>query len=529
MIRLFIFVVAFILPLNASAVSSNFNVKTLVGDDTTSPSTPNLISVLPVSYSQIDINWSVSIDNFSSVNYVLYRNGASLATTSLTNFSDTGLLSDTLYTYEVKAFDSSYNFSTTSNSLSTTTLSLPPTPPPSVPDDEDVESTRIFMLKDFQVETSNNSAYFSWETSLPSSYSLRWGKNTEYDAGYISSELFSKKQKTQITELEPNTKYYYELTGHFPSGVKKNLKADYFKTDEVLQKFTPPNVSRLTGVFDGENGALLSWQLPAITNIKAVRVVSNYYNFPNDKNDGKIIYEGLASEARDIEAFANFTHSYYSVFVIDLEGNVSSGAIVKINKDDHLNSNENKDSISSTTNNEEVEKNIFTEENIRLKNFDLNNIYIYQEDMFYDFNTSEIKLSYIKPFTISIPKETLPEHLKSIIVTLLDPTNHHRSYSFLLKINPEETAYEATIASLKVVGVSKLQIEIYDFTSGLKGLYSKQINFVIEDDVSEIEQTFTEKMFKGIEDNFTFVLSIFVFILMLVFYYKYRLRIISND
>ena len=154
MIRFFFLIIIFLLiPTNTFAVSSDFNIKVLAGDDGVPPTTPTLLSVVPTAYSQIDIAWSASSDNFTLGGYVLLRDGSPIAATSLTSFNDTSLTAETLYSYEVYAFDTFFNISTTSNSLSTTTPAIPATPPIATTTATDninnSESTRILSLRNF--------------------------------------------------------------------------------------------------------------------------------------------------------------------------------------------------------------------------------------------------------------------------------------------------------------------------------------------------------------------------------------------
>lgn len=121
-----------------------------------------------------------------------------------------------------------------------------------------------------------------------------------------------------------------------------------------------------------------------------------------------------------------------------------------------------------------------TEPDIALTLLTLEQIKIIQQDNTQTFLDEAITLSYLDPFTIFIPKEALPDHLKSIIVTLLDPTDQRRSYSFLLKINKDNTAYEAKVGALKVLGSSQLTLEVFDFDQLVVGRYRKQIDFTTQ-------------------------------------------------
>jgi chitodextrinase len=104
----------------------------LLPGDITPPSVPTNLSAAPASASQINLTWTASTDNVGVSGYRVYRNGFTIATSTVTNFSDTGLSSQTAYTYTVDAFDSAGNYSAQSVAVTATT-SIIDTLAPSVP------------------------------------------------------------------------------------------------------------------------------------------------------------------------------------------------------------------------------------------------------------------------------------------------------------------------------------------------------------------------------------------------------------
>ena len=134
-------------------------------------------------------------------------------------------------------------------------------------------------------------------------------------------------------------------------------------------------------------------------------------------------------------------------------------------------------------------------------------------------------------FTISIPYSAVPNHLKSIIVTILDPTDNRRSYSFLLRINKEGAAYESTIAPLNVIGSSRLQVEIFDFESQLIGLYRKQVDFTVknsETDNVNPEVVFPDKIIESAKDSAPFIVVFFGLLLQVILFAWWRRRTEDN-
>ena len=472
-----IFLGFFLLPNLLWAVSNEFNIKALVGGDTVAPTTPTMLTAVPVASSQIDVSWSTATDNFLLGGYVLLRDGLVIATTTLTSFNDTGLVAQTLYAYEVYAFDTFGNISTTSNQLATTTLAVPIVVGTSTPGtvNNPGSATRVLALKDLQIVPGNTDADFIWQTSLPSRFALRWGQSESYTGGYVLNDVYRIDNKTTITNLEPGTRYYYELVGYSPNGIAIVLSRGEFTTEAKDQSSDVQNVARLEGVATFSD-VVLQWLLPENIPIKSIRVVRSHLGFPADINDGAIVFEGIDTTLKDKGALKFYPSQYYSVFVIGTDGTISSGAVVLVRQNEEV-VIESGESVSTTTSSSSLPSQSEIEK-IPLFGLGLDNIILKQGERAFSFLSEDINLIDTQEFSISIPRTALPEHLKSIIVTLLDPTDQRRSYSFLLRINKEGKSYQATIAPLNVVGASRLQVEVFDFDRKLVGRYRKPIDFV---------------------------------------------------
>lgn len=459
-----------ILPSEVGAIVGNdFTIKTVVGNDSVPPSTPTLLTAEPIAATQIDLSWSASTDNWILGGYVVLRDNVPIATTTLTNYNDAGLTPETLYTYAVYAFDSASNISTTSNSLATTTLAVPvaTTTPPTV---NQTSGSKPLVLKDLKITTTTNTATLYFETNKPSRYILRWGRTDSYTGGYIENESYRTTQQTTITGLEPGTVYHYELIGFTPSGVALRLRQGQFRTTEELKDHIVANVTRLTATVELDD-VRLDYQLPINEPGAKVRILRSHLGFPTDLYDGAIIYEGDRNSFYDRSAFNLSERQYYTVFVIGQDGTISSGAVVIADK---TGVKEKENEISG----QENQTGTTTTPDIILAQLTLSQIKIIQGDKQQTFFDEGVRLSHLNPFTISIDKEALPDHLKSIVVTILDPTDQRRSYSFLLKINKLGTAYEATVNALNVIGTSRITVEIFDFDQLVVGRYRKQIDFV---------------------------------------------------
>jgi hypothetical protein len=337
------------------------------------------------------------------------------------------------------------------------------------------EATRTVVLDYLNIQTKENTALLNWQTNTPSRYALRWGRTDAYTGGYVLNEIYQLEHETTITDLEPGTTYLYELIGYTPAGFALVLKKGQFTTKQIPEEKPVANVTKLEVEVIGSD-VLLNFALPQGEDIALVRIVRSHLGFPLDSNDGAIIYEGTALNWRDEAALSLYTTQYYSVFAVSSNGAFSSGAVARASRD-NLEDPGTEENASSTASSSPV---VVPE--IPLFGFEVSAIKIRQLQKDFGFLEENIELSYKDSFAISIPITALPKHLKSIVVTLFDPTDQRKSYSFLLRINRDQTAYEATIAPLYVRGVSRLQIEIFDYERMLVGRYRKGISFVVKAD-----------------------------------------------
>jgi hypothetical protein len=88
-----------------------------------------------------------------------------------------------------------------------------------------------------------------------------------------------------------------------------------------------------------------------------------------------------------------------------------------------------------------------------------------------------VSLDAEQAFLIFIPKSAVSENLKTIIVSISDPSDSRQSYSFILKLNKDSSAYEAVLSALMLEGQSRIVIDIYDYESAVVATYQKSILF----------------------------------------------------
>jgi len=486
----------------AQVNSNDFNIQVYIGGaDVVAPSTPVLLSVVPVASSQINVTWLASTDDYSVAGYVVERDGLSVATTTLLNYSDAGLLASTTYNYTVRAFDLAFNYSSSSNNISTTTPDVVvPTPTPTTTPVSNTNPTQgtitKVVLESFLIQENISTTSINLTTVFPSRIEVRWGKTGSYELGYVVNEIYNKQHSILLTELEPGTKYNYEIIGYTPHGNQTVLKSGWFQTLDKIKTNSPANVNRFQAQVNGGDVAL-SWQLPVSKDFSYVRIVRSYFGFPDHPQAGAVVYQGDGTAFVDRDILNQYPLVYYTAFVYDIFGNVSSGAVALA----HIRSGTDKPLLplnNSSTDNQvsdngypkpsldlpvvipEATSSIAVERvTVDMKMPQPTEIVVKQADQIYTMLDNGINLINDQSFVVSIPYSSMAGNLKSIIVTILDPTDNRQAYSYLLRINKDQTAYEATIAPMSVAGNSQIKISIYDYEAFVVATYQTPIQFVL--------------------------------------------------
>lgn len=496
------------------ADTDDFYVRIFMGVDNTAPTTPTLITADATTQTQVDLTWSVSTDDILLGGYVVFRDSSPIATTTLTSYSDTGLAASSTYTYYVQAFDTSYNYSSSSNALSVTTPDNP-----SVPEEEPRpglgEGTVARVVADEVVVTpgySTSSIYV--KTPFPARFEIRWGRTASYELGYVATEAYRRDYTAYITDLEPGTLYEYEIIGYTPYGRQNVVKRGQFTTLSSFDLLPPANVSEFFGIANGSN-VDLSWKLPVDTDVSFVRIVRNHIGFPLDPNDGSVVYQGTGENMTDWSILSRYSPVYYTAFVYDASGNVSSGAVVVVYA-------RNIPSDSAVVKDYEIipigtdTKRASTTLDGTLRIPELFEIIIKQDGYAATYEHDDISLGANKPFLVSIPAEAVERHLKSIIVTLEDPTDNRKTFAFLLRLNKDKTAYEAVIAPVTVSGTAGMFVDIYDYQAYVVASYSHDINFTPAPDfVESITATADEFLNTYV---WFFMFSILILLLLLLWW-----------
>lgn len=440
------------------SATNDFTVGTLVGSDSTSPTIPGSLSVIPVATSQIDLTWSASTDDFSLSGYHVWRDYVQIATTSSLLYSDTGLVASTTYSYYVTAYDASFNESASSTVVSTTTLSVVVAPPTATTTSSHT-GTRLSpfdeMILSIEVLPQKSTAVIRYFTKAHIRAVLRWGKTTSFEMGSIAENIFSKTHETRIVGLQPNTKYFFTIEGEDGSKRNGTLYNGVFTTLLPVDTFAPGNVSYFSAQKESSD-ILLSWKNPSDPDFAKVRIVESELFYPSDTADGWVVYEGDGEYAKSKgKALPGTTH-YYTLFTYDVLGNISSGAVTFLKVAD--------DGKVSTDAPAEI-----IDPSLNVINFTFQKLHFMQDGEVVPIDGNTIYIDGSKQLTISIPYDALPMHLKTILVVLKNEAEPEKKFSFLIRANEAKTEYTATLAPLGVSGKFPVQVSIFDFKTAQVG------------------------------------------------------------
>ncbi|OGH71520.1 MAG: hypothetical protein A3G00_04900 [Candidatus Magasanikbacteria bacterium RIFCSPLOWO2_12_FULL_43_12] len=224
------------------------------------------------------------------------------------------------YYFALKTSDEASNLSALSNVTSATTLSKP----------VDITPPKIDSIA---VKASVSSAEISWNTDEVADSQAAYGLTNQL--GQLSANAtLTASHKTSLTNLSPNTVYYFKIissdaSGNQTVGLIDGTQIGLFKT---LNDTRPPaNVSGFTATA-GDKQIGLSWQNPPDSDFDGVMIVRKTGGFPANINDGAVFPTvkgtfGQTDSAVDDQGLINGTTYYYTAFASDKYGNYASGAI----------------------------------------------------------------------------------------------------------------------------------------------------------------------------------------------------------
>ena len=182
---------------NQSEASNEVFARTSVSVDDEAPTIPLNLKVDNVTTDAVNLSWEASTDNIGVAGYRVYRDKQLVQEVQGEQFTDTGLMEDTEYTYEVRAFDATGNQSEASNRINVRTKEIVDHKPPTTP--MNVRATVV----------TENKVTLLWEASSDESGIKSY---QVYRNSILVGSLPGDTLSYTDTNLSEKTKYYYTIT-----------------------------------------------------------------------------------------------------------------------------------------------------------------------------------------------------------------------------------------------------------------------------------------------------------------------------
>lgn len=214
--------------------------------DTEAPTIPDPVSAQqPGDYIRAYVSWPPSTDNSGCVSgYRIFRDGTEIATDPYSDYTDSDIVEDTLYTYEVSAYDSSGNESEKSEPVQFIIVSSGDIEPPTIP--QNLTATAV----------SSSQIDLSWSASTDNV------KVTGYRIYRDGTETATTANTSyQDTGLTPETTYTYEVSAYDAAGNESDKSNSAQAT--TLKYTNHPPVLDAIGNKSVDEGSLLTFTISA--------------------------------------------------------------------------------------------------------------------------------------------------------------------------------------------------------------------------------------------------------------------------
>ena len=255
---------------------------------------------------------------------------------------------------------------------------------------------------------------------------------------------------------------------------------------------TIPNVSGFSATLVGQN-VRFTWQNPSFATFAAVRIVRGTGSIPAAPTDGNMIYDGAGTETTD-SGVTEKTQYYYVAFVRNTAGVYSSGALASILIPPKNNEEPPPDPEPEPNPNPSPEPNpepapsggapgdtgnngpggsndpfVNLPQVIAIdpitKLLKLGDFIFYQPGERQQFFAGNQDISVLgrKPLSVLISSDKLPEALKIIGLTIINPATNKPLGTYLLKATADGASYTASLGNAFPNGIYPLFISIINY------------------------------------------------------------------
>lgn len=356
-------------------------------------------------------------------------------------------------------------------------------------------------LINLSILPSQTSVDIHWSTNINTTYLITWTKAGSDDSHFITDDVFNRNHKAVISNLEPGTTYIYKIIASTQYDKEYILSQGAFSTMSIVEISLLTNVSNLDAAIK-KDSVILSWVNSAYANFYKVRIVRNHFFYPRDISEGFIVYEGKSEIFLDEDALQFYDKQYYTIFSYDKHGNISSGSVIKVYRE-NLGITDNK-IISEVSVETEYKSSLnFWNINILQDNKLIKPIF----DVMYIHNRS--------PVIFQIQNFLIPEYIRKIIMTVNSPNTP--SVSYMLGNDPNKLVYQTIISSFEYDGAYTILFEMYDYNTQKIITFEGILQVDALSDKGKLEYSLWQyDKYINIVNIATFTLSIFVFWILFI-------------
>ncbi len=181
--------------------------------DTLPPSVPQGLTASNVTGTSVTLSWSPATDNVGVAGYDVYQNGTKLTTVSGTLYTSNGLFELTPYSYTVFARDAAGNTSSSSNQISTTTLTAP-----------------LSITSSAVTVKTGTTATVAATTNKTATVTVKYGLTATALTSTATTPTPGTSHTVPLTGLKTKSKYFYQVTATGPSGETATSPMSNFRT-----------------------------------------------------------------------------------------------------------------------------------------------------------------------------------------------------------------------------------------------------------------------------------------------------------
>ncbi|HEX4103992.1 MAG TPA: fibronectin type III domain-containing protein [Candidatus Paceibacterota bacterium] len=273
--------------------------------DTTPPSVPGAPSASVSNYNSVQVSWAASTDNVAVTGYYVYRNGAEVASTAGTSYTDT-VPPGGAYIYTVAAYDAAGNVSRQSQESDIVSVILDKTPP-TAPTGLTASVTTSSITLSWAASTDNVGVIGYYMTKNGRSLTLS------------TTGPYNSTSYTDST-VQPGTTYSYSIAAYDAAG---NV-SDYVSitTSTLTANFNPPDTTPpsppafLVATASSSTEIDIRWQA-SNDNVG----VTGYYVY---RNGSQVASIGTSTTSYADTGLTAGTGYSYTIAAYDAAGNVSA-------------------------------------------------------------------------------------------------------------------------------------------------------------------------------------------------------------